>query len=331
MPLARSFAVAAALALVSVAPYARADGVPKYSELPSGRMTAPPARRAPSSIAKNETAPGLFTAVSPSRDLRVAFTQKTADEAARGAGIDRELAEGCFSRTASDAATSASRDLPSEWERLSGFIESVGPAASTRGGGPGVVAVHGERVVEIGGRATLESTDAWVDPSTRGVRLIAKESLPLVQVATAPGPIRVFVGRDDRADGRRFVELVVLPAKGPSQREFDSGRITVTPADGTSVSTSSCRHVRVMLPAMSGVADSTAVQLNAILPPLPLGAKSAAPLPDSPPPGSDMMDVRVRPLRLHFAVSQASQDKEPLIAVSMGWAGRERTERVSAR
>ena len=44
----------------------------------------------------------------------------------------------------------------------------------------GVRALHLETLKVEGARATLAMTDAWVDPSTLGVRLIGESTLPLV-------------------------------------------------------------------------------------------------------------------------------------------------------
>lgn len=39
-------------------------------------------------------------------------------------------------------------------------------------------------------------------------------------------------------------------------------------------------------------------------------------------------EARTRTMQIHLGVSQSSRDKEPLVAVSFGWASREQVERV---
>jgi hypothetical protein len=39
-------------------------------------------------------------------------------------------------------------------------------------------------------------------------------------------------------------------------------------------------------------------------------------------------EARIRDLAVHLSVSKTSLDREPVVAVSFGWAGRERRQRV---
>jgi len=52
-----------------------------------------------------------------------------------------------------------------------------------------------------------------IDPTSRGARLTAKATLPLREVATAPGGLTIYAARDEHSDGRRYVQFVVAPSE----------------------------------------------------------------------------------------------------------------------
>jgi hypothetical protein len=194
--------------------------------------------------------------------------------------------------------------------------------------GPQVTELHVERVIERDGATSLESTDVWVDATTLGVRLVAKAVLPLRQVGSAPGGLKLFAGRDERSDGKRYLQFIVL--RNADFVDRHSGAISGTRA-GSILPATTCSHARVAL-LSNKPGETASLQLMTMLPPLPPSELSPAP-PGSrvPPPTktSGKNDLRVRPLRIHVSVSQTTRDSAPVLAVSTAWAGPELVHRAT--
>jgi hypothetical protein len=185
--------------------------------------------------------------------------------------------------------------------------QQVAESAIAVQGGAGVTAVHVERLIERDGTTSLESTDVWVDPSSRGVRLLAQATLPLRQVGGAPGGMKIFVGRDERADGKRYVQFVVTRGGGSRVEQM----LVATRSDGMTI-VGACGHHRVALPANT-TGENASMDLSVVLPSLPRGEGASG----------GKAGIRTRPMRVHMSVSQTSADKEPIVAISTVWAGPE--------
>src|SRR5262249_18386750 len=118
----------------------------------------------------------------------------------------------------------------------------------------GVTAVHVERVIDQGGGASLESVDAWVDPATQGARLIARSVVPLVLAGPASGT-KVFVGRDERPNGKRFLQVVLVPPRpAPGTANVFARQAWVRARD--TFAHGSCSHIRVALTLAPGAEAS---------------------------------------------------------------------------
>jgi hypothetical protein len=252
----------------------------------------------------------------------------------------------------------------------------------------GVAAIHSERVVESNGNVTLESVDAWVDPATKGAKLIGKASLPLKLVGTAVGGVKVYAGRDERSD-KKLVQFVVVRAQTKVTR-MAHGLVAIH-QDGNSSHVSGCGHMRVGLPVEQKSGTTSVVLAPVELPQLESGDKSEkkeeksekkeeksekkeeksdakkqaanerndnekasfVPVPPAtaklkrppskkprftppshrPPEPTEAKEpkereVRLRDMSIQLSVSQTSKDKEPVVAVSFGWASREQVQRV---
>jgi hypothetical protein len=353
---------------LAVAPAVRADlapgaAPPRYADLPQGRVSAPPAAaERPASIPRTESVAGFFVAaprsaqVPPRQPTPSRFNAKTftsvpgssgipspvtplivagspaAADAGRNGVASAEEPKACLGQATSfpGAVAALAGPLAGEWSNLTA---QVGILAR----GPGsVVAIHAERVVEDGGFVRLESTDAWLDPTTRGTRLIGKTSLPLRLVASEPGGFDVLAGRDERPDGKRIVQFVVRRRKDaplPAVHGAFGLALLATRVDGTGAlpTTTGCSHFRIPMPVAPNSAETATIQLSAVLPPLAPGERSSAtPAPDFGVPSTvSTREVRTRPLHLHFGVSQLASEREPLLAVSASWAGREQLQRVA--
>jgi hypothetical protein len=181
------------------------------------------------------------------------------------------------------------------------------------GGRSAVQALHSERVAAVDDmHATLEWADAWVDPSTRGVRLIGKGSLPLRLVSGLPGGAQVWAARDGE-------HVHVVLSEGASKKQSFGGidQLMAFTARGMSHA-SGCHHIRVGLHAEKGSADTASIRAAIQLPPLD-DAAARGPLKGK----GQMTTVRVRPISVNASVTWTSRDKEPVIAISTGWRARE--------
>jgi hypothetical protein len=310
---------------------------PVFSKLPIGMLTEPPSKAGPSSITARESAPGFYLA-SPMFSGKIPamhrFVAVTADPAqaeamrtgARGAkpsprAPSTESSGVCLAETAMDVRMlqmNAEEQNPrlGEWHEFQEQVQAY--PKNKENPRSGIVAVHSERFVEQGGRASIESVDAWVDPDTRGVRLLGKASLPLVAVGTTGFGVRVFAGRDERPNGKKLVQFVLVAPK-PASRMVRQTPVWAMGSDGDVVH-GGCGHLRVGLPVEDLDGEHAVFRAEVQLPNASaMKAKDEATKSD---------EVRVRPLSVQVSVSKTTRDKEPVVSVSYGWAGRERLERT---
>lgn len=335
-PIRAIVATTMASLLGSFADSAAAADVPSFSQLPVGRMSAPPAKT-PYSIGPGEKVAGLFVVQQSfgmpgqPRPVTIAASEATAKSLRGLSEPDEDEAPPCVLDSGSMRSFGFDDEENKDWQGNFQPVTSLWPRGPQNLEG-GVRAVHSEKIVDQGAGASLEWVDAWVDPATRRARLIAKASLPLKLVETTMGGLRVYAARDERPDGQRRVQFVVRPVPG---HRSSAGLTSVTPLGR--FSTSSCGHVRVSLPLDGAkTAESATVITSVRLPQL-----EAAPPPksDTDPanvafagvPGFRVEEVRVRELRVHVSVSQTSRDREPVVAVSTGWFGREHVENAMTR
>jgi hypothetical protein len=277
-----------------------------------------------------------------SRFVSVVGEAKSAEQINKGEGVDAEEREigACFSDGAmsSDGDSESPSDgpghpRPREWSASQGWQVNLWPR-SKENQSAGVTAVHRERLVQESGesgesgKATLESIDAWVDPVTRGVRLIARASLPLVQVGSAIGGAKVYAARDERPSGARYVHYVVVRPPASGQR---LGGMAAMRQDGNSAHGNGCGHLRMPLAVATNDGDTAVVMVPVELPAAPKakGEERAARVNDAREPEAVEREIRTRDMQIHVGVSQSSRDKEPLLAVSFGWATREQVQRVA--
>jgi hypothetical protein len=195
---------------------------------------------------------------------------------------------------------------------------------------------------------TLESVDAWVDPATRGARLIGKSSLPLKLVRTPVFGLKVYAARDERPDGKRLVQFIVVRPKTTSANGRTSQMWSMR-QEGIVAHSSGCGHARLALPADAKSGETATFVATVVLPALDgsgtpsvtkvepkAEAKDAKPRPvaffpgmkrGSGVEGENEREVRTRMLHVQVSVSQTSREKEPLVSVSSSWGGREQLDR----
>jgi|GEM_PF-4942077 len=382
-------AAPALLAVLASAPSARAADVPAFGALARGRMSSVPTVKPPKAIGAHERVDGIFVVAQKfgadvpkrARHVSVLGDAAAAEAIKNGTGFAPGKNQGaCFVEAArSDGgmrALSGNIDDDEdadpearEWATTQLWQVSLWPRTEETPQN-GVTAVHSEKVVEQNGRASLESVDAWIDPSSRGARLIGRSSLPLTLVGTAVGGVKVYAARDDLDEKRARVQFVVV-----RPNDKDDGRFSPMIAarqDGASSHGGGCGHVRMPLALGPQTGDSAIVVAPIELPPLSSAARderaepatqAKAPAPtDSRAlvrPGKPALpaglgvkalakrvmaphaaaepavvveprerEVRTRDVQVHLSVSQTSRDREPVLAVSFGWLGRESVQRT---
>jgi hypothetical protein len=306
-------AVLAALAIVTLSTGAHAEPT-SFAALPQGAIPSPPAVKPPARIPASEKVAGFYVTVPefPARKMRgkaiPRFAQLFANEEQSRGGAQRDA---CFAEDAAEraskgrAAPEEEQTSPRAWSSLQQMLSFSSRDAGTA---IGVRAVHAERVVVSGDTASLESTDAWVDPDTHGVRLIGRSSAPLRLLGAVPNGPRVWAMRE----GADKLDLIVTE---DPQMLVRGESLMAMPARG-STEGSSCAHLRVSLAVEKGGADAVSVLSAAELPPLDRGDGRAAK-------GND--EVRIRPLRVHASVTWTSHDNAPVLSLSFGWETRAHT------
>jgi hypothetical protein len=316
------YAVLAALTTLAGGALADAPTVPAFATLPQGAVSGPPATKAPAHVAASEKVPGFYLTMpeppprlkkknlpTPPRFVQLFASEDDAKAAPRGVPRKTEV---CF---AEDEAARFSKkraalgdDEPQEPRRWSTLQQMLTfNVAPQRNIATGPRAVHAERVVEANGGASLESTDVWVDPETKGVRLIGKTSTPLRLVGAVPSGPRVWAMRvgDDR------LELVITQ----DPQMIARGESLIAISSRGQDDSSSCAHLRVDLKVEKGGAESVSVLAAAELPPLDRGDARAA-----------KSEIRVRPVRVHASATWTTRDAAPVVTVSFGWESRARVQ-----
>jgi hypothetical protein len=320
---------------------------PKFGDLPVGRFTTPPTKKV-GSVGARESVPGLFV-VPPGNGLRGDATTIVADPRLvpfikTGQGWNQEDNPSACVLENRGFSFDTLVDQTHEWsENLSAEAQ----AWRRSGDNPmsGVTAVHVERIVEQNGTTTLESVDAWVDPGTRGARLISKASLPLKLVRGPMFGMKIYAGRDERPDGKRFVQFVAV--RSSSAENARTGQMWSMRPDGQVAHSSGCGHARLGLPAdgtndtgtfvatvlLEGAKDGDKKDIdkndNGVVA-SPVRPTRAKPAPGAAPPvrrSTTESEVRSRMVHIQVSVSKTSRDKDPVVSVSSSWAGREQVER----
>lgn len=296
------------------------------SSLPSGRVPQPPRAKAPLAIPAREKVAGFtFTAQQKGADwIGLVPSAKVAKAVSEG-NRSALAGEACFTEDGSIngfgrgfSLDEEGADAESAWRPNLQPVLSMS-AAFQRGQRPAVVAVHSERMAEEGGKVSLEVVDAWVDPVTRGVRLIARSSVPLELVSTLLGDTKVYAARESQS-----IHLVLVAPK-EQKRTGNEGIFAI--AD-SSVFHSACDHIRVTLKAERGQGATSNIISNVVLPSLdprtPEETKPEAAREGRAAPA----EARVRPMHVHASLAWGSRDKEPALTISAGWDSRERTALV---
>jgi len=362
--LSRSLSLALLGATMMLAGTSSAETL-KFASLPTGAVTQHPVGDAPKAIPASEKLAGFYVAKPPPEQTMGGRNQfammfskeKDAKDFATGKGGFRgsseEMADVCFSERAVDVDIDADGG-PAEWSpslepgvQMSPHFMPSPPRP--KGAKPGktsmelpprkfeVTAVHQEHFVDLGsGKAQLEMVDAWVDPTTKGVRQIGKATLELKRVTDAPGGFAIYAARE-----RTHVQLVIRRVKDAevsgagSVADMRRARMMRMPlmieASSGAHDASSCGFARVALHAEQGVGEMAKLetQVVSVVPAEEQPEKKESPLAALLGGGDSMQDLsqpelHMRPMTINMSTSWTSHDKEPVVSITMGWAGRDK-------
>lgn len=173
--------------------------------------------------------------------------------------------------------------------------------------------IRSERIKTTGdGRAVLEVVHAWVDAKTTGAKLISKHEVPLKLIPTSGDVVRMYAYRSH--DEVHF--LLTQSELEPAHNFVEA--LTVSNGDGMVSSSQAPCHVRAALKVAKGRADTATVRLEAILPP------EASE--DTEGRNDGLIEFRARPMAIGISSSWLRADEAPVLSITRGWAGRERTQ-----
>lgn len=341
-----------ALALVASASAAAPEAAPpRYGQLVAGSPTQIPMKKTPAAIGGREKAPGIFPQKSdqsygPNIQATEVAELPATDLPAEGAP-ERTQLRTCFSET-------YHRDLETLRQQAGEGLDWIDAATlspsltlykktSDMPNG-GVTAIHSERFEEgdegpaLAGREKrgprLEMTDAWVDPVTRGARVIAQKSMPLSLVAKSSFGVRVYASRDDAAATKK-VQFVLVP--DDRNRAVTTQLFGVRNASDGGMVQSGCGHLRIGMP-IDDEGSTARLRTTVLIEEAPAAEKGGADevvavprfkgrfgkrrMRTAPP---QVRESKVRDLVTQVSLSRTSRDPEPVISVSFGWDGREST------
>jgi hypothetical protein len=244
------------------------------------------------------------------------------DATARNSGTRTGEPNSCFMNSYPSGASEV------QWAGSLNTSTSVQNYPKTYGYNYGSVQmVRSERIVkETGDKLTYDVTIAYVDAETMGVRQVSKQSVEFSLVRELPGKVKVYGAKSDD-------QLTFLVRRQRHDKErFFFGPLMVTVNGQHSASSSDGCPVMFSLKATKGVAANAVVQLEAMLEVQDIAPDAA----DSGitgrlgimPVGDGQREARMRPMRIGVSSTWMSQDAAPVLSVSHGWAGRERTQPI---
>jgi hypothetical protein len=303
-----------------------------YGSLPEGSVgAAPKLADAPKSVPWRGAVPGFFLAsdAGPRHKstkrayalFRLSANKADADRMKEGAQPREDISEltSCFETLPVSSLENASGR---EWAGVGESAASMTLQKQDTANSTGIYAAHVERWVESAEGVALETSDAWIDLQTRGVRVYRNSRLPLVKVAEPYAGVTVYAGRTERA-----VEFVVRIH--PKDNEQGGQLVaelgpSVVIAKDNEATNNSCGFARIGLDGDPGEGHAATVSTDVPIA-FDLGdAGKSAPTPGPEATNPPMREITLRALTFSFSVSRLSADLQPVVAMSYGFAGEER-------
>lgn len=311
-----------------------ADVTGVYDKLGAGKLDIPKTSTNPKSIPATEKVDGIYAEIPPHYRGRTegpsyAMIYASPDDAnARNSGKDMGPgAPTCFM----NAYPSVASDV--NWSQNFGVSTSIQnykqqnyPGAVQYGS---VNLVRADRIVsETKDKLSYEVKFAYVDAETLGVRLLSKQTLDFTLIDEMPGKVKVWGSKTDDQ-----VTFLVRREKHEKERFFIGPLMATMNGQHMSSGSDGCPVVFSMKTGKN-ISQSAVVQLDVLLSVEEVGGEEGgegfiASLPARKGTG-DMptgpLEGKVRSMRVGVSNSWMSQDTKPVVSVSSGWVGRERTQ-----
>ena len=306
-----------------------------YDRLPEGELKVPTKLTLPAAIAKTETLEGVYVEIpdyikkNPQQGTKYVQVFASAEDAkARNTGQPAAATE-CFM----SAQPSFNNDDQIRWNGSQATSVTVQPYPKSYnygayGASPkdmnNVQAVRVDRIAdESPEKVTLESRVVLIDAVTLGVRLSSQSKTDFAFIKELPGRVKIYGARS-----KDQMTFLVRRQKHPQER-FAMGAMFVqqgTTGEGSASASDDC-HLTFNMPVKQAKAATAVLQLEAIL--------------DIKDPTSDDDSVKANPvalpgtreghirtLEVGFSSTWMSQDKAPVVSLTHGWLGRERTQNM---
>lgn len=328
-------ACASVLAAVALVPgVSRAERAPAVSlteKLPKGAKIVVPTSTStmPKSIPAAEKVEGFYVEVpehlkrqpDPYRYVMVSGSKEQSE--ARNRGTMLAGAPTCFTTSYPSGGTEVN------WSGSLGQSATVQNYARNNYGYGNqygsIQLVRSERILkETKDKLTYEVKVAYVDAETMGVRLVTNTTSEFSLVKELPGKLKVWGMKSDDQ-----VTFLVRRERHEKER-FHFGALSVMTNGSHSMSSSEGCPVIFNLKTGKGIATSAVVQTETVLEvkgvdedesnkPGVLSLRGALP-------AFGQQEAKLRPIRIGFSSTWMSQDTKPVVTVSHGWAGKERTQ-----
>lgn len=323
---------------VQIAPLRKMDTTDIHEKLPKAKLEIPKTLTMPKSIAASEKVDGIYMETPPhfknsgqTPSYAMLYSSKES-AAARNNGTPETGAPICFM----NAYPNYNSDI--NWSNSLGTSTSVqNYKNASYAGAPQygtVQLVRSDRILkEAGDKLTYEVKLAFVDAETLGARVHSTQTLDFALVDELPGKVKVWGAKSDD-------QVIFLVRRERHEKErFFFGPLMVSTNGQHNVSGSEACPVMFTLKTGKNVAQSAVVQLETLLSiEEPDGDDEASDKPGfissmpiksvAPMRGFGQKEAKVRPMRIGLSSSWMSQDKKPIISVTHGWAGKQRTQPI---
>lgn len=306
-----------------------------FDRLPSGKIQVPTTVTMPKSIPATEKVDGFYVEVpagvaAMGRNNGPTYAQVFAskeESTIRNSGQQQVDPVACF-QTAYPAYSNEVN-----WSGSLGTSATVQNYLHANYGGNqygSVQLVRSDRVVkEEGDKLTYEVTFAYVDAETMGVRLHSKQTFEMTKLDDLPGKVSVWGSKSDD-------QVLFMARRLRHEKErFFFGPLMVNLNGQQVLSSSESCPIVFSLKAGKNVATSAVVQVDAILDVQDVnedgesgGFMAGLPQRAAPFAPTGQREAKIRPMRVGLSSSWMSQDLQPVISVSHGWAGKVRTQPI---
>ncbi|NUP04930.1 MAG: hypothetical protein HOW73_02595 [Polyangiaceae bacterium] len=326
---------ASTTASTSSAPMLGATDV--YDRLPKGKLEMPKQANLPKSIPATEKVDGFYVEIPAhykyaTQGPTYAMVYASQEEAtARNSGQEMSSKPTCFMsaypNNTSDVNWSASLGTSTN---VQNYSKQSYPGSPNYGS---VNLVRSDRIVkEDKDRLEYEVKLAYVDAETMGVRLHSKQTVAFQLLKELPGRVKVWGSKDNDN-----VTFLIRREKHEKERFF-FGPLMVTVNGAHVVSAQEACPVVFSMKTGKDVSTSAVVQLEALLDIVDIdtgddqaGGGFLSSLQGKVAPDSGVFgqrEAKVRPMRIGVSSSWMSQDTKPVVSVSHGWSGKERTQPI---